>query len=230
MRLSLASVLVTTLLVGAGGCGPQAARSVSAPSTSATAGCPTTAGSWQGGADQAPPGTPAVVKLGPGLELTPNAMTLAAASKGTPMRVTGVVYSRTCRPLAGVSIRALQTNGDGEYGPVVGDQPGACCYLQGLVLTDGAGRYELDTVRPGHYKGAYPAPPAHIHISVIHPVDRARVLAVWKSTTEARESYDVELRLRRSDGAYRWFNSRGTPMRDADGTLHALFDIVLSEP
>src|SRR6184192_299158 len=115
MRLWLASVLVATLLVG--GCGPQAARSVSVPSTSATAGCPTTAGSWQGGADQAPPGTPAVAKLGPGMELTPNAMTLAAASKGTPMRVTGVVYSRSCRPLAGVSIRALQTNGDGEYGP-----------------------------------------------------------------------------------------------------------------
>jgi PAS domain S-box-containing protein len=52
--------------------------------------------------------------------------------------------------------------------------------------------------------------------SFIHPDDRARVLAVWKSTTQARESYDVELRLRRSDGAYRWFNSRGTPMRDAD--------------
>ena len=81
------------------------------------------------------------------------------------MRVTGVVYSRTCRPLAGVSIRALQTNGDGEYGPVVGDQPGACCYLQGLALTDGAGRYELDTVKPGHYKGADPAPPAHCSTS-----------------------------------------------------------------
>lgn len=51
----------------------------------------------------------------------------------------------------------------------------------------------------------------------IHPDDRARVLAVWKATTEARESYDVELRLRRSDGVYRWFNSRGTPMRDAEG-------------
>jgi PAS domain S-box-containing protein len=51
----------------------------------------------------------------------------------------------------------------------------------------------------------------------IHPDDRARVLAVWKATTEARESYDGDLRLRRSDGVYRWFNSRGTPMRDAEG-------------
>ena len=53
----------------------------------------------------------------------------------------------------------------------------------------------------------------------IHADDRARVLGVWKSTTEARESYDVELRLRRSDGVHRWFNSRGTPMRDAKGRV-----------
>ena len=53
----------------------------------------------------------------------------------------------------------------------------------------------------------------------IHADDRARVLGVWKSTTEARESYDVELRLRRSDGVHRWFNSRGTPMRDAEGRV-----------
>jgi PAS domain S-box-containing protein len=50
----------------------------------------------------------------------------------------------------------------------------------------------------------------------IHPDDRARVLAVWQPTT-ASTPYDVELRLRRSDGVYRWFNSRGTPMRDAEG-------------
>ena len=53
----------------------------------------------------------------------------------------------------------------------------------------------------------------------IHPDDRARVLAAWKSATDAREAYDVELRLRRSDGVYRWFSSRGTPMRDAEGRV-----------
>jgi PAS domain S-box-containing protein len=51
----------------------------------------------------------------------------------------------------------------------------------------------------------------------IHPDDRPRVLAVWQSTTAASKPYDVELRLRRSDGVYRWFNSRGTPMTDAEG-------------
>ena len=53
----------------------------------------------------------------------------------------------------------------------------------------------------------------------IHADDRARVLGVWKSTTESRASFDVELRLRRSDGVHRWFNSRGTPMRDAEGRV-----------
>ena len=46
-----------------------------------------------------------------------------------------------------------------------------------------------------------------------------RVLALWTSTIEAGDSYDVEHRLRRSDGVYRWFNSRGTPMRDAEGRV-----------
>src|SRR5439155_5624603 len=70
IRLALIMVLI-----GAAGCGPQGARSVSAPAPSAS--CPITAGSWQSGADQAPPGTPAVVKLGPGMEVTRNVVTLA---------------------------------------------------------------------------------------------------------------------------------------------------------
>src|SRR5205085_4171524 len=31
--------------------------------------------------------------------------------------------------------------------------------------------------------------------------------------------YDVEYRVRRSDGVYRWFKARGTPIRDAEGTI-----------
>jgi len=210
IRLALIMVLI-----GAGGCGPQGARSVSAPSPSAS--CPITPGSWQSGADQAPPGTPAVVKLGPGMEVTRNAVTLAAAARGTPMRVTGVVYSRTCRLLAGVSIRAVQTNGDGEYGPVVGDQLGACCYLQGLALTDDAGRYELDTVKPGHYKGADPVPPAHIHISVSH-------VGSGHLETELQFAGDPGLLSGPPDPGV-----PVTPIRDADGSLRAVFDIVLAE-
>ena len=56
-------------------------------------------------------------------------------------------------------------------------------------------------------------------IAFIHPEDQARVFALWKSTIEAGDSFDVEHRLRRGDGVYRWFNSRGTPMSDGEGRV-----------
>jgi len=43
----------------------------------------------------------------------------------------------------------------------------------------------------------------------VHPDDRARVNAYWRSTIGAEQAYDVEHRLRRADGVYRWFHSRG---------------------
>ena len=63
-------------------------------------------------------------------------------------------------------------------------------------------------------------------ISFIHPDDRARVLALWKSTIEAGDSFDVEHRLRRGDGVYRWFNSRGTPVRDAEGHVVRWYSLL----
>ena len=63
-------------------------------------------------------------------------------------------------------------------------------------------------------------------ISFIHPADRARILARWKSTIEAGEPYDVEHRLRRADGVYRWFNSRGIPVRDAEGRVVRWFSLL----
>ena len=63
-------------------------------------------------------------------------------------------------------------------------------------------------------------------IAFIHPDDQARVLALWKSTIEAGDSFDVEHRLRRGDGVYRWFNSRGTPVRDAEGHVVRWYSLL----
>jgi PAS domain S-box-containing protein len=63
-------------------------------------------------------------------------------------------------------------------------------------------------------------------ISFIHPDDRERVLALWKSTIEAGNSFDVEHRLRRGDGVYRWFNSRGSPVRDAEGHVVRWYSLL----
>jgi PAS domain S-box-containing protein len=52
--------------------------------------------------------------------------------------------------------------------------------------------------------------------SAIHPDDIERVDARWRHSVETGEPHDVDLRLRRFDGVYRWFHVRGLPLRDAE--------------
>jgi two-component system CheB/CheR fusion protein len=53
----------------------------------------------------------------------------------------------------------------------------------------------------------------------VHPEDRDRVVAAWQRAAAARDTYEVEYRLRRRDGAYRWFLARGVPQFDSGGTV-----------
>jgi PAS domain S-box-containing protein len=52
-----------------------------------------------------------------------------------------------------------------------------------------------------------------------HPDDRPRVLAAWKKSLETGQPYVSEGRRRRADGVYRWFRTRGLPLRDAEGRI-----------
>jgi PAS domain S-box-containing protein len=52
-----------------------------------------------------------------------------------------------------------------------------------------------------------------------HPDDRPDVLAAWREAVEAGQPYDFESRLRRADGVYRWFHTRGFPLRDTEGPI-----------
>ncbi len=54
---------------------------------------------------------------------------------------------------------------------------------------------------------------------VIHPDDRDRTEAHWLGAVAGRHEYDIEYRIRRHDGAWRWFKTRGTPIRGADGAI-----------
>jgi formate hydrogenlyase transcriptional activator len=55
--------------------------------------------------------------------------------------------------------------------------------------------------------------------STIHPADLGRVNAVWTESMRTGRSYDHVHRLRRFDGAYRWFHARARPSFDAQGSL-----------
>ncbi len=54
---------------------------------------------------------------------------------------------------------------------------------------------------------------------VIHPDDRERTLACWMAAVADKGVYDLEYRIRRHDGQYRWFKTRGVPIRDDQGRI-----------
>jgi formate hydrogenlyase transcriptional activator len=53
----------------------------------------------------------------------------------------------------------------------------------------------------------------------VHPDDLPRVIDVWSRSVESGQPYEYELRQRRADGVYRWFQSRALPVRDTEGRV-----------
>src|SRR5262245_43701744 len=60
----------------------------------------------------------------------------------------------------------------------------------------------------------------------VHPADLPRVNAAWQHAVETGEPYEFEHRIRRSDGEYRWFQSRGLPLRDDDGRIVRWYNLL----
>ncbi len=54
---------------------------------------------------------------------------------------------------------------------------------------------------------------------MVHPDDRERVWRQWMKSVMTGEPYEIEYRLRRKDGRYRWHLSRARPGRNADGRI-----------
>jgi len=55
--------------------------------------------------------------------------------------------------------------------------------------------------------------------SMLHPDDRDRVLRTWRDSVANGTPYEQEERHRGADGRYRWFLSRGVPLRDHEGRI-----------
>jgi PAS domain S-box-containing protein len=56
-------------------------------------------------------------------------------------------------------------------------------------------------------------------IGVLHPDDRTRLVEHWQSCVASGTPVDAEGRMRRYDGAYRWFLFRANPLRDETGKI-----------
>lgn len=55
--------------------------------------------------------------------------------------------------------------------------------------------------------------------SVLHPDDVANCMAVWRRALEANSPYEVEYRLRRADGMYRWHIGRAQPIYNGSHSI-----------
>lgn len=83
--------------------------------------------------------------------------------------------------------------------------------------TDADGRPEFFNRRFYDYTGrAFPDLDGWGWRSIIHPEDLERTIASWTRTLQSGERYEVEHRLRRHDGEYRWHHSSALPLRDRE--------------
>src|SRR6266852_3099186 len=60
----------------------------------------------------------------------------------------------------------------------------------------------------------------------VHPDDLPRVIELWRRSVETGQPYEYELRQRRADGMYRWFQSRALPVRDTEDRISGWYMLL----
>lgn len=101
--------------------------------------------------------------------ITSSGRIAAASEPGTPLIIHGRLFAEDGRtPVAGAVVFAYHTDREGHYSPP--GSPAHSWRLRGWTRTDGDGRFEFQTIRPG----AYPSRniPAHVHFNVFHGSER----------------------------------------------------------
>ncbi|GLS33528.1 PAS domain S-box-containing protein [Mesorhizobium albiziae] len=60
-----------------------------------------------------------------------------------------------------------------------------------------------------------------------HPEDLSRAVEYFTQSIASGEPFEDEVRARRFDGVYRWFQSRGFPLRDANGRIVRWYNLLI---
>lgn len=61
----------------------------------------------------------------------------------------------------------------------------------------------------------------------LHDEDRAMVISIWAHSVATGEPYDIQHRIRRADGVYRWFHVRGVAGTSADGQIYRWYILLV---
>jgi PAS domain S-box-containing protein len=92
---------------------------------------------------------------------------------------------------------------------------------QMAFVTDAKGRVTYFNQRHYEYFGIDPTKESYewetqnLH----HPDDIQRTIELWTQCVETEQLYQIEYRLRRSDGEYRWHLGRAIPVRNSQGEV-----------
>jgi protocatechuate 3,4-dioxygenase beta subunit len=124
---------------------------------------------------------------------------------GRPVELSGVVLTRSCRPVASALVELWHANDRGEY-----DNVGF--RLRGHVLTDAQGRYAFHTIFPG----LYPGRTRHYHVKVQAPNRPVLTTQLY---------FPDEPRNRRDSFFH---DELVMKIAAADDALYARFDVVLA--
>jgi PAS domain S-box-containing protein len=62
---------------------------------------------------------------------------------------------------------------------------------------------------------------------IMHPEDIQIAVDAFARSIGSGEPFDIEVRARRSDGVYRWVQSRGLPLRDASGRIVRWYNLLM---
>ncbi len=112
-------------------------------------------------------------------------------------------------------------NSENKLRTIIDTIPGFVCTLSA------AGEVQLVNRQVLEYFGKTPEELKNWATSnVVHPNDLPRVVDSWKHSIETGQPYDLELRQRRADGVYRWFQSRALPTRDTEGRISGWYMLL----
>lgn len=141
---------------------------------------------------------------------------------GQRLIVTGRVVAGDGRtPVAGIMVYAYQADAAGRYSARGGPDDNQSPRLCGVLRTDAAGRFRLDSVRPGSYAGGGSA---HIHFEVWREGGARRPFVLTFEEQPAPRGADPAAAAAAGErGA-----DRRPVVRDARGVWHCVRDLRLS--
>jgi hypothetical protein len=135
---------------------------------------------------------------------------------GTPVRVIGVVLDITARKQSELAVLEAQHETEERLRHLADTLPQLVWISRADGISEFYNKRWFDYVGIGENQSITNA-------QSLHPDDRAASAASWAHALETGEPYEIECRVKRSDGEYRWFLARALPLRDREGRIAKWF-------